>query len=264
MDAFAERAGWRPWCRAAAGWTAAYVATWGLAACLRPSWAEAHPVLPLLLEAVGLVALVLASALFVVDQGRRDWGEGALAAFVLGGFAAAVALARFGGPDLVATALRGLALCSLAFALGRLLVNRVEKAWWLLALLAVAMVADLWSVLASSGLSRELVRSRSFLLDVVLLAWPLKAGGAVRAVIGVADFVFFALFVLSARKFAFPRRRTEAVLVLAMLGTIGVVGLLGLPLPVVPALALTFVVLHGRDCLAGVINRAGEGPGSEG
>lgn len=137
----------------------------------------------------------------------------------------------------LADAFRICAACFLALALARY-INSLGAAFLVA---AVATAADLFSVLA--GPTRALVQEDSPALDFLLVIFP-TFGQPLGFALGVADFVFLALFAAAARYLALRPRITLAsgcmAVFLAML-----LGLLtGTYLPALPFISLSFILAN--------------------
>ena len=163
---------------------------------------------------------------------------GALAAYLGGrpenlGVPAALPLALL----FLADALRVAAAVSLALALAR----GVTSTGAALLVAVVASASDLFSVFA--GPTKALVREHARILDFLLLIFP-TFGYPLGFALGLADFVFLALFVALAAHLALNPLAILiaccASILLAMLAEL----LLGTALPALPAIALAFLAAN--------------------
>lgn len=227
--------------------------------------------LPILGDAnVSFAEQVLSYALAIVPIGVLVFGLLALAAplstprvlliGVAAGFlgAAAAYLARpevFAGGAapaplallFVADAGRILAASALALALARH-VNSVGVA---LLVAAVATAADLFSVLA--GPTRALVQEDSPVLDFLLVILP-TFGQPLGFALGVADFVFLALFAAIARHLSLRPVPTLVLGCAAILAAMLAGLLLGTYLPALPFIALSFLIANA-DLALGALRK---------
>ena len=137
----------------------------------------------------------------------------------------------------LADALRMAAAVSLALALAR----QVTSTGAALLVAVVASASDLFSVLA--GPTRALVREDAAVLDFLLLIFP-TFGHPLGFALGVADFVFLALFVALAAYLALNPLATIllgcASILLAMLTGL----FLGTAIPALPFVALSFLAAN--------------------
>ena len=137
----------------------------------------------------------------------------------------------------VADASRICAAAALALALARH-VNSVGVA---LLIAAVATAADLFSVLA--GPTKALVREGSPALDFLLVVFP-TFGHPLGFALGVADFVFLALFAAIAHHLSLRFLTTLALGCAAALAAMLAGLLLQTYLPTLPFIALSFVLAN--------------------
>ena len=212
-------------------------------------------------EDVSLTEQVLSYALAIVPSGVLVYGLLALldahlptSRLLLAGAVAGVGggLAAFlgGRPEdltapavlplvllLLADALRVAAAVSLALALAR----QVTSPGAALLVAVVASASDLFSVFA--GPTKALVREDAPVLDFLLLIFP-TFGYPLGFALGVADFVFLALFVALAGYLALKPFTTLvlgcAAILLAMLAGLR----LGTALPALPFIALSFLAAN--------------------
>jgi hypothetical protein len=235
--------------------------------------------LPVALGAVGLAAVVsllpilgdadvsfaervLSYALAVMPVGVLVFGLLALAASLstprvllagaaagLLGAAAAVYLAGrpeapAGGAAPVSLALLFLAdagrIC-FAAALALALARHVTSVGVAFLVAAVATAADLFSVLA--GPTKALVEEGSPALDFLLVIFP-TFGQPLGFALGVADFVFLALFAAMARHLSLRPAPTLALGCAAILAAMLAGLILGTYLPALPFITLSFVLAN--------------------
>lgn len=133
--------------------------------------------------------------------------------------------------------LRILAAAALGLALARYLATPGTA----LLIAGVATLSDLFSVFA--GPTKGLVSADSPALDYLLLIFP-TFGNPLGFALGISDFIFLALFATASRwlDLRHPLTLLAGVLsvVLAMTSSLA----LGLPLPALPFIALSFVAVN--------------------
>ena len=212
--------------------------------------------LPILGDAnVSFAEQVLAYALAVVPIGVLVFGLLTLAAplstprvllvGVAAGLLGAVAayLARpevfAGGAPLALLFLADAGRIAAASALA--LARHVSSVGVALLVAAVATAADLFSVLA--GPTRALVKEDSPALDFLLVIFP-TFGQPLGFALGVADFVFLALFAAIARHLSLRPVPTLALGCAAILAAMLAGLLLGTYLPTLPFIALSFLLAN--------------------
>jgi hypothetical protein len=121
-----------------------------------------------------------------------------------------------------------------------------------LLIVAVATVSDLFSVFA--GPTKALVEEGSPVLDLLLVVFP-TFGSALGFGLGVSDFVFLALFAAAS---GFLDLRYLATLLCTCFATFLAVTaglLLERPLPVLPFIAIAFVLVNADLLLASLTRR---------
>ncbi len=175
----------------------------------------------------------------VLLLGAATGAMGAAAAY-LGGRPEALA----DGPAIVPLALLFLAdalrICAAA-AVALALARHIDSLGVAFLVAAVATAADLYSVLA--GPTRALVRGDSPALDFLLVIFP-TFGQPLGFALGVADFVFLALFAAIARHLSLRFLPTLALGCVAILAAMLAGLLLETYLPALPFIALSFVLAN--------------------
>ena len=212
-------------------------------------------------EDVSFAEQVLAYALAVVPIGVLDFGLLALAAslstpqVLLAGAAAgllgAAAVYLAERPDALAGGAAPLPLALLfladagricfAAALALALARRINSVGVAFLVAAVATAADLFSVLA--GPTKALVEEGSPALDFLLVIFP-TFGQPLGFALGVADFVFLALFAAIARHLSLRPVPTLALGCAAIIAAMLAGLILGTYLPALPFIALSFVLAN--------------------
>lgn len=137
------------------------------------------------------------------------------------------------------------ALLIISASIAILLVRRIEKSWHIAVAGFVGLIADMWSVFSSSGLTRHLVEEAPEFLNYLLLGFPFP-GGHIRPMIGVADYVFLAIFVLHCHKFQLGALFNLKLLSLSLVITILAANILGLGLPAIPLMAVFFIFANRK------------------
>ncbi|WP_166395440.1 hypothetical protein [Rubrobacter marinus] len=170
--------------------------------------------------------------------GAAAGAGGALAAYLGGrpedlGVPAALPLALL----LLANALRIAAAVSLALALAR----QVTSLGAALLVAVAASASDLFSVFA--GPTKALVREDAPILDFLLLIYP-TFGYPLGFALGVADFVFLALFVALAGYLALKPLATLLLGCISVLAAMLTGLLLGTALPALPFVAVSFLAAN--------------------
>ncbi len=136
-----------------------------------------------------------------------------------------------------ADVLRIAAAVSLALALAR----QVTSLGAALLVAVAASAADLFSVFA--GPTKALVQEDSPVLDFLLLIFP-TFGYPLGFALGVADFIFLALFVALAAYLALKPRATIALASASILFAMLAGLFLGTPLPALPFIAVSFLAAN--------------------
>ena len=168
-----------------------------------------------------------------------------LGLMLVGGLVGSYLLVKSVKADSVRLLLQGPVLMLTAYGGARLLVTRIDRSWHIGAAAIMGLVADIWSVFAPSGLTRTMLEQRPDVLNYLLVGFPIPGMG-VRPIIGIADYVFFAIFLLHAEKFGFGSRKALIVLTLSLVATLATVDLLGLGLPAIPFMAVFFVAANAK------------------
>jgi hypothetical protein len=141
--------------------------------------------------------------------------------------------------------LGSLAVVLVASVPGAVVGARIAAAGHLLAVALTSAAVDVWSVYAPRGVTRAVVQSPG-LLELLTLRAALPPEREPAPMIGFGDVVFAVLYLVVARRFALPLRRTVTALGAGLL----VAGLaamtLGLPggVPALPFLGFAVVLAH--------------------
>lgn len=145
-----------------------------------------------------------------------------------------------GGWELPLYLMLDLSLAGMAVGAGSLISRGITSPRHLIPMVAVAAMADIWSV--SFGLTREVVKS-PVAMNHLLIHYPVPGLG-IRPLLGLMDFVFAALFLSVGARFSLPLNRSLGALAAAFTGTILLAVLIGRGLPLLPAMGLAFVLCH--------------------
>jgi len=164
---------------------------------------------------------------------------------LIGGLVVSFLVSKYGGEFIPVQALKSPALLITSVSVAILLVRRIEKSWHIAIAGVVGLIADLWSVFSSSGLTKHLVEEAPQFLNYLLLGFPFP-GGQVRPMIGAADYVFLAIFVLHCHKFELDATKNLKWLSFSLVVTVVLANFLGMGLPAIPLMALFFVVLNRK------------------
>lgn len=132
-----------------------------------------------------------------------------------------------------------LALCQLTLAsgIGLWIGEGIDEVSHLIPVAIVATVADIWSV--SAGATAMIVVSS--VINYFLLRFPLPGSNAVPYLIGLTDFLFFAIFFQAARRFSLGTGKNVVLLLSAFIVTVAAAIFFQAGLPVLPFMAVFFV-----------------------
>jgi len=131
--------------------------------------------------------------------------------------------------------LLGIALCG-----GLLASGIIKKTSYLIPLSVIAGIADCWSVFA--GVTKQIAASR-VATNYFLVNFPVSGQG-IQPLIGVADFLFSAMYLDLSQRFNLSMKRTLFVLITSFLASITLATLIGTGLPVLPIMAVLFIAAH--------------------
>lgn len=163
----------------------------------------------------------------------------------MSGLTVSFLVSKYGGEYILLQTLKSPALLITSVSVAILLVRRIEKSWHIAVAGLVGLVADLWSVFSSSGLTKHLVEEAPQFLNYLLLGFPFP-GGKVRPMIGAADYVFLAIFVLHCHKFELDATNNLKWLSLSLVITVAAANLLSVGLPAIPLMALFFIAINRK------------------
>jgi len=137
-----------------------------------------------------------------------------------------------------------LGLLGIAVILGGGLCKLVEKVAYIIPLSIIAGVADFWSVFfgATEEMVRNMETARYFLISFPVIGTP-----DIMPMIGVTDFVFFGLYIELARKFGLPLKKNIRFLLGIFLAVLILAMVLQHGIPVLPFMAVGFIVINFRD-----------------
>ena len=186
---------------------------------------------------------LISSIALLISMNKVVQNEVILGLMLIGGLVGSYYLVVLLGDKAVRMLVQGPVLMCTAYGGARLLVTRIERSWHIGAAALMGLVADIWSVFAPSGLTRTMLEHRPDVLNYLLVGFPIPGSG-VRPIIGIADYVFFAIFLLHAEKFGFGFKKAVIALTLSLVVTLVAVNALGLGLPAIPFMATFFVVAN--------------------
>jgi hypothetical protein len=129
--------------------------------------------------------------------------------------------------------------------LGWSIALRIDEKRFLFPLAVAAGLIDIWSVV--NGPTGTMVKTKSHLLDLLLLPYPALANGRILGYVGVSDFIVASIFFGSAILFKFDQERNLAAIAFSFVCTFALVALTGLALPVLPAMAIFFIVVNWSE-----------------
>ncbi|MFH2218630.1 MAG: hypothetical protein ABII68_03080 [Pseudomonadota bacterium] len=131
--------------------------------------------------------------------------------------------------------LLGIALCG-----GLLVSGMIKKPSYLIPLSVIAGIADFWSI--TFGATKQIAVTRTA-TNYFLLNFPVSGQG-IQPLIGAADFLFAAMYIDLSRRFMLSMKRTLSVLIAAFLVSIAIAVFLGTGVPVLPVMAVFFILAH--------------------
>lgn len=132
-----------------------------------------------------------------------------------------------------------LCLCQLTLAagLGLWIGEGIDEISHLIPVAIVATVADIWSVAA--GATAKIIISP--IINYFLLRFPMFGNASIPYLIGLTDFLFFAIFYQAARRFELGAMRNALLLTSSFLIASGAAIFFATGLPVLPFMAAIFV-----------------------
>ena len=153
---------------------------------------------------------------------------------------------------LLALCVANLARILAAACVGISLARYVTSVATVLIVVLAAIVSDIFSVFA--GPTEALVRANSPLLDFLLLIFP-TFGSPLGFGLGLSDFILLALFAAAGR--FLNLRYTATLLGVCCAAFLAVTAglLLSRPLPALPFIAITFVVINADLIVASLVRR---------
>jgi hypothetical protein len=153
---------------------------------------------------------------------------------------------------LLALCVADLARIFAASCVGISLARYVTSVGTVLIVVVAAIASDVFSVFA--GPTEALVRANSPLLDFLLLVFP-TFGSPLGFGLGLSDFVFLALFAAAGR--SLDLRYTATLIGVCTAAFLAVTAglLLARPLPALPFIAITFVIVNADLILASLTRR---------
>ncbi|HNV71341.1 MAG TPA: hypothetical protein PKO06_16680 [Candidatus Ozemobacteraceae bacterium] len=133
----------------------------------------------------------------------------------------------------------GLAQLLIAAGVGLWIGFGIDEIGHLIPIALVAGLADIWSV--SAGATAVIITSPH--IHYFLLRFPMLGGDKplMPFLIGLTDFLFFAIFYTAAVRFALPQRRTLNLLLASFVVTVALALFFQVGLPVLPFMAVLFV-----------------------
>ena len=125
---------------------------------------------------------------------------------------------------------------------GVLLGRQVAEAWWLAAVAAVAIVADIWSVFA--GPTKVVVEKAPLMLDYLLIHFPLLGSSGAGMGLGISDVVFLSLFTAGSACAGLRPVAGFVAMGVSFLVTVMVALAWKPAIPALPLLAVAFLVVN--------------------
>lgn len=132
---------------------------------------------------------------------------------------------------------------ALASGIGLWIGEGIDEIAHLIPVAIVATVADIWSV--SAGATSMIVVSSA--INYFLLRFPLPGTSEIPYLIGLTDFLFFAIFFQAARRFALGTAKNAVLLLASFLTAVAAAIFFRVGLPVLPFMALLFVAGNFRQ-----------------
>jgi hypothetical protein len=137
----------------------------------------------------------------------------------------------------------GLAQLTLASGIGLWIGEGIDEASHLIPIAIVATLSDIWSV--SAGATSMIIVSSN--IHFFLLRFPLIGGARIPFLIGLTDFLFFAIFFQAAVRFNLGLKKNIFLLVASFLIAVASAIFSQTGLPVLPFMAAFFVVGNFRQ-----------------
>jgi len=131
---------------------------------------------------------------------------------------------------------------TLASGLGLWIGEGIDAVSHLIPVALVATLADIWSV--SAGATSMIIVSSA--INYFLLRFPVPGSSEIPYLIGLTDFLFFAIFFQAARRFALGTKKNVVLLLSSFLLTVAAALFFKVGLPVLPFMALFFVAGNFR------------------
>jgi len=131
---------------------------------------------------------------------------------------------------------------TLASGIGLWIGNGIDAVSHLIPVAVVATLADIWSV--SAGATSMIIVSSA--INYFLLRFPVPGTTEIQYLIGLTDFLFFAIFFQAARRFNLGTAKNAVLLLSSFLVAVAAAIFFGMGLPVLPFMALIFVAGNFR------------------
>ncbi len=131
---------------------------------------------------------------------------------------------------------------TLASGIGLWIGEGIDEIAHLLPVAIVATVADIWSV--SAGATAKIVVSSA--INYFLLRFPMPGYGTIPYLIGLTDFLFFAIFLQAATRFELGIRKNVILLLTSFFIAVAAAIFFATGLPVLPFMAILFVAGNYR------------------
>jgi hypothetical protein len=209
---------------------------------LSPALALPSPYLAYAVAFLAVTAMTLSAAAVAPVAGWKG-----LVATLVASAAALGAVAWLGAelPPVVSAVVVTVALLMAGSSAGGAVGGRIEHPGHLLAVAAVSVLVDSFSVLHPAGPTAAVV-ARPEAIAVLALPWPLLGSRELAPVLGVGDVIFAALYLAASRRFDLGVTRTAVAVALGLVATMGGVMATGLPLPALVGMGVAVVIAHPR------------------
>ncbi len=132
---------------------------------------------------------------------------------------------------------------ALASGIGLWIGNGIDAVSHLIPVAVVATLADIWSV--SAGATSKIIVSSA--INYFLLRFPLPGTNEIPYLIGLTDFLFFAIFFSAACRFGLGALRNAVLLLSSFLVAVAAAIFFSAGLPVLPFMAVIFVAGNFRQ-----------------
>lgn len=139
---------------------------------------------------------------------------------------------------------RDLILLACSFLFGYYLGEKIEKKSWVLSVIVVASIIDVWNIQWGVG---KLLIEKPQVHMFFLLNYPVFGYSTPQYILGIGDFMFVTAYLYVAQRFALGLRKTAAALCCAFILILAIASVSEFYLPALPLLGLIFYGMHYRQ-----------------